>query len=465
LVFGLLGSAVRHLADRTFFAYFRSEIQNCDPMNNIKIDLEHIFGFIPEESLNSLQPEIDHHYASLWQKTGAGNDFLGWMDLPSAFDKDLFRRMEEDAARLRENSEIFVVIGIGGSYLGARAVIEALGHQFYDLMENRKYPYIIYAGHNLGEDYHAELLELLDKKDYSLAVISKSGTTTEPAIAFRILKNHLEKKYGKAEARKRIIAVTDKARGALKTLSDSEGYPTYVVPDDVGGRYSVLTPVGLLPIAMAGFDIRKLVEGAAEMESYSRQAKTIADNPVMTYAAARNALYRKGKTIEILVNYLPNLYYLTEWWKQLYGESEGKQGKGIFPAGAGFTTDLHSMGQYIQDGMRNIFETVLSVENSSKTLVIPRIKDDSDSLNYLAGKRIGYVNRMAEKGTLMAHVDGGVPNIRVSVPEINEYNLGQLIYFFELACGLSGYMLGVNPFDQPGVEAYKKNMFALLGKK
>ncbi len=395
----------------------------------------------------------------------AGKDFLGWTDLPSHFDHELFTRMEEDAARLRENSEIFVVIGIGGSYLGARAVIEALGHQFYDLLEEKEYPYVVYAGHQLSEDYMAELLEILDRKDYSLAVISKSGTTTEPAIAFRILKNHLEKKYGREGARKRIIAITDKQKGALKGLADHEGYPSYVVPDDIGGRYSVLTPVGLFPIAVAGFDIRKIVEGAADMEAFARGSKTITENPVMAYAAARNALYRSGKTTEIMVNYLPNLHYFTEWWKQLYGESEGKEGKGLFPAGVGFTTDLHSMGQYIQEGMRIFFETVISVENSRHQLTIPTTGDDADGLNYLAGKHIGYVNHMAELGTVMAHVDGGVPNIRIQVPEISEYTLGQLIYFFELSCGLSGYMLGVNPFDQPGVEAYKKNMFALLGKK
>jgi glucose-6-phosphate isomerase len=433
-------------------------------MNQINIDLINIKKFVSEEEIQKLQKEIDLHYPSLFNKTGKGNDFLGWVDLPSQFDKELFKKIEDDAARLRENSELFVVIGIGGSYLGARAVIEALGHQFYDLLEEKKHPYIIYAGHQLSEDYMAELLEILDKKDYSLAVISKSGTTTEPAIAFRLLKNHLEKKYGKEGARQRIIAITDKQKGALKGLADREGYPTYIVPDDVGGRYSVLTPVGLLPIAMAGFDIRKIVRGAADMEAFCRDSKTIAENPVMAYVAARNALYRSGKQVEILVNYLPSLFYLTEWWKQLYGESEGKEGKGIFPAGVGFTTDLHSMGQYIQDGLRIIFETVLSVENSKHTVTIPMAGDDADGLNYLAGKRIGYVNHMAEKGTLMAHVDGDVPNIRIIVHEINEYVLGQLIYFFELACGLSGYLLGVNPFDQPGVEAYKKNMFALLGK-
>jgi glucose-6-phosphate isomerase len=433
-------------------------------MNQIKIDLSNLKNFIPDEAIQNLQKEIDQHYPTLFNKTGKGNDFLGWVDLPSKFDQSLFEKIEKDVARLKDNSAIFVVIGIGGSYLGARAIIEALGHQFYDILDQQNYPYIIYAGHNLSEDYTAELLEVLNNKDYSMAVISKSGTTTEPAIAFRILKDHIEKKYGKEGAKQRIIAITDKERGALKNLATREGYPTYVVPDDVGGRYSVLTPVGLLPIAMAGFDVRELIRGAADMEAYCRSVRTIADNPVMAYVAARNALYRNGKEIDILVNYLPNLFYLTEWWKQLYGESEGKEGKGIFPAGVGFTTDLHSMGQYIQEGPRIIFETVISVEKSKRDVTIPLAADDADGLNYLAGKRIGYVNHMAEKGTSMAHVDGGVPNIRIIIPEINEYILGQLIYFFELACGLSGYLLGVNPFNQPGVEAYKKNMFALLGK-
>lgn len=433
-------------------------------MNNIKIDLTNIKKFVTEEKIQSLQKEIDQHYPTLWNKTGRGNDFLGWVDLPSHFDNDLFTMIEKDAKRLRENSEIFVVIGIGGSYLGARAVIEALGHQFYDLLDKKNYPYIVYAGNQLSADYMAELLEILEHKHYSLVVISKSGTTTEPAIAFRILKNHLEKKYGTEGAKKRIIAITDRQKGALKSLADKEGYPSYVVPDDVGGRYSVLTPVGLLPIAVAGFDIRKLVQGAADMEAFARLHKTIDDNPILAYAAARNALYRAGKTVEILVNYLPNLAFLTEWWKQLFGESEGKEGKGLFPAGVCFTTDLHSMGQYIQEGNRIMFETVISVEKSHHKLTVPSANDDADGLNYLAGKEILYVNHMAERGTLLAHVDGGVPNIRIQVPEINEYYLGAMIYFFELACGLSGYILGVNPFDQPGVEAYKKNMFALLGK-
>ena len=323
---------------------------------------------------------------------------------------------------------------------------------------------IVYAGQNIGEDYLAERLEILDQKDYALTIISKSGTTTEPAIAFRILKNHIEKKYGKKEAASRIVAITDKSRGALKKLATDEGYPTYVVPDDVGGRYSVLTPVGLLPIAVAGFDIRKLIQGAKDMQQLNLQTSSMEKNPIALYAATRNALYKKGKLVEILVNYQPNLYYFTEWWKQLYGESEGKEGKGIFPAGVNFTSDLHSMGQYIQEGQRILFETVLSVEKPNKKIAIPAVENDLDGLNYIAGKRLHEVNHMAELGTTLAHVEGGVPNIEIKIPEISEYYLGQLIYFFEMACAISGYLIKVNPFDQPGVEAYKTNMFALLGK-
>jgi glucose-6-phosphate isomerase len=357
-----------------------------------------------------------------------------------------------------------VVIGIGGSYLGARAVIDALNHPFHSLLPNRKHPVILYAGENLDEDYHQGLLEVLDHYDYSVAVISKSGTTTEPAVAFRLVKSHLIKKYGPKGAAGRIIAVTDAKRGALKKMADQEGYSTYVIPDDVGGRFSVLTPVGLLPIAVAGFDIVKLVNGAGKMMETCLSSPDFEKNPAMRYAAIRNALYRSGKAIEILVNYLPNLYYMTEWWKQLYGESEGKEHKGIFPAGAGFTTDLHSMGQYIQDGARILFETVLSVESSWTELRVPELPEDPDGLNFLAGKKLSEINHMAELGTLLAHVDGGVPNIRIILQKLDEEILGQLIYFFEFACALSGYLLGVNPFDQPGVEAYKKNMFALTGK-
>lgn len=432
-------------------------------MQEIKLSIDYLKDFISPEEIYSFQEEMNDHLRSLLEKTGQGKEFLGWVDLPEELDEPFLGQLKECATRLAGQSEAIVVTGIGGSYLGARAVIDALNHQFATLLPGKD-PLVLYAGHNIGEDYLSELLEVLDKKDYSVIVISKSGTTTEPAIAFRILKNHLEEKYGRKAAVKRITAITDKEKGALKELSVKEGYQTFIVPDDVGGRYSVLTPVGLLPIACAGFDIDKLVAGARDMRKLILEEKNIKANPAMLYAAARNSLYRKGKTTEIMVSYLPNLYYITEWWKQLYGESEGKENKGIFPAGVNFTTDLHSMGQYIQEGLRNIFETVISVERTKNQLQIPKDKDNADKLNYLAGKNIDDVNKMAELGTLIAHVDGGVPNIRINIPEVNEYFLGQLIYFFEMGCALSGYTLAVNPFDQPGVEAYKKNMFALLGK-
>ncbi len=431
---------------------------------DIKVNIQRTLGFVTSQEIQSYQHEIDRHYYSILKKTGKGNDFLGWVDLPNEIEETLIRSIEQLAEKIRKKAEIFVVIGIGGSYLGARAVIEALSHNFQYLKKESKNPLIVYAGQNISEDYLADLLEILDHKDYALAVISKSGTTTEPAIAFRILKNHLEKKYGKKEACERIIAITDKAKGALKKLATDEGYPTFIVPDDVGGRYSVLTPVGLLPIAIAGFDIRKLIKGARDMQELNLQTSSIDKNPMTLYAATRNALYKKGKLIEILVNYQPNLFYLTEWWKQLYGESEGKEGKGIFPAGVNFTSDLHSMGQYIQEGQRILFETVLSVEKPEKNLAVPTDKNDLDGLNYIAGKKLHEVNNMAELGTSLAHVEGGVPNIQIQIPQVNAYYIGQLIYFFEMACALSGYILNVNPFDQPGVEAYKKNMFALLGK-
>ncbi len=433
-------------------------------MINLNLNIDKVLDFVSYNEIKTFQPEIDKHFKTLFNKTGKGNDFLGWINLPSEIDENLIKDIESDAKKMRKIADVFVVIGIGGSYLGARAVIEALSHNFNNLLETGKNPLILFAGQNIGEDYLADLLDILDKKDYAITVISKSGTTTEPAIAFRIIKNHLEKKYGKQEAKNRIIAITDKEKGALKELSEKEGYKTYIVPDDVGGRYSVLTPVGLLPIAVAGFDIKKLITGAFEMQQLNEATSSMEKNPVALYAATRNALYNKGKTIEIMVNYQPTLFYLTEWWKQLYGESEGKENKGIFPAGVSFTTDLHSMGQYIQEGLRNIFETVLSVENSKRDLRIPVDKENLDKLNYLAGEKINYVNKMAETGTMLAHVSGGVPNIKITIPKINEENLGQLIYFFEMACAVSGYILGVNPFDQPGVEAYKKNMFALLGK-
>ena len=433
-------------------------------MINLNLNIDKVLDFVSFNEIESFQPEIDKHFKTLFNKTGKGKNFLGWINLPSEIDKNLIKDIESDAKKMREIADVFVVIGIGGSYLGARAVIEALSHNFNNLLETGKNPLILFAGQNIGEDYLADLLDILDKKDYAITVISKSGTTTEPAIAFRIIKNHLENKYGKQEAKNRIIAITDKEKGALKELSEKEGYKTYIVPDDVGGRYSVLTPVGLLPIAVAGFDIKKLITGAFEMLQLNEATSSMGKNPVALYAATRNALYNKGKTTEIMVNYQPALYYLTEWWKQLYGESEGKENKGIFPAGVSFTTDLHSMGQYIQEGLRNIFETVLSVKNSKRDLRIPEDKKNLDKLNYLAGEKINYVNKMAETGTMLAHVDGDVPNIRITIPKIDEENLGQLIYFFEMACAVSGYILGVNPFNQPGVEAYKKNMFALLGK-
>jgi glucose-6-phosphate isomerase len=426
----------------------------------MKIDISKAFSFSGQERMRQNEKELKLLHKVLVNGTGKGNDFLGWVKLPAEADPAILKRIKADAEKICAQSQLFVVIGIGGSYLGARAVIDCLSHPFLPLLPSRKGPVILYAGENLSEDYHAGLMEILDQYEYSVAVISKS----EPAIAFRIIKAHLEKKYGKKEATGRIFAVTDAHRGALKKLATEEGYSTYMIPDDVGGRYSVLTPVGLLPIAVAGFDIEKLIGGARRMMEQCLASADPEKNPAIRYAAIRNALYQSGKPVEILVNYLPNLYYLTEWWKQLFGESEGKEHKGIFPAGVGFTTDLHSLGQYIQDGTRLMFETILSVENPGKELRVPFLEDDADGLNYLAGKRLTEINSMAEMGTLLAHVDGGVPNIRISVPELNEENLGELLYFFEFACAMSAYLLGVNPFDQPGVEAYKKNMFALTGK-
>jgi Glucose-6-phosphate isomerase len=437
--------------------------KNNNNMSAIKLELTHLKSFLPYAILQSYKSAIASSFNTIYGKTGAGNDFLGWVDLPSSTGQKLVQDIKNTAEMLREISDVFVVIGIGGSYLGARAVIEALSNHFASFLGRK--PLVVYAGHNMSEDYMNDLLGMLDKKDYSMAVISKSGTTTEPAIAFRILKDHLEEKYGLEEARKRIIAITDKERGALKQLADHEGYKTYVVPDDVGGRFSVLTPVGLLPIAVAGIDIMALVDGAREMEQFCKKYPALEDNPVAQYAAARQMLYDNGKTTEILVSYEPRMSYFCEWWKQLYGESQGKDKKGIFPASVSFTTDLHSMGQYIQDGLRNLFETVISVETPDAELRVPKAENDLDQLNYIAGKRLSEVNHMAELGTIFAHVDGGVPNIRIIIPKIDARMLGQLIYFFEMACALSGYTLKVNPFDQPGVEAYKKNMFALLGKK
>jgi glucose-6-phosphate isomerase len=412
------------------------------------------------------QEEISKVYQQLTTKSGKGNDFLGWLDLPEETDEVLLNQIQSCANRLERQSEIVVVIGIGGSYLGARAVIEALQHSYkgFSPFSDNHAPYVTYAGNNISEDNLCELLEVLDHKDYSLIVISKSGTTTEPAIAFRILKKHCEDKYGKEWAKQRIVAITDKTRGALKQMADANGYETFVIPDDVGGRYSVLTPVGLLPIAVAGFDIRQLIAGARAMRHELLSQTNLNDNIAQQYALIRYLLYQSGKKIELMVAYNPKLAFFIEWYKQLFGESEGKEGKGIFPTGATFSTDLHSLGQYIQEGERHLFETVLSIQQSRFQVPIPEDAENLDKLNYLLGKSIQEINLTAEEGTRMAHVDGKVPNLRLIVPKVDENNLGQLIYFFEFSCALGGYLLDINPFDQPGVEAYKKNMFRLLGK-
>lgn len=430
----------------------------------INFDYKNTEGFIKSSEIEYMKPLVENAHNMLHQKQGPGNDFLGWLDLPVSYDREEFTRIKDAAERIRKNSDVFIVIGIGGSYLGARAAIEALAHSFYNMLpkEKRMGPQIYFAGNNISSTYLAELMELIEEKDVSINVISKSGTTTEPAIAFRILKDFMEKKYGKDEAKKRIFATTDRSKGALKTLADTEGYETFVIPDDVGGRFSVLTAVGLLPIVVAGIDIDQMMKGAES--GYMQYQKPFEENPSYIYAACRNILYRKMRTIEIMVNYEPSLHYITEWWKQLYGESEGKDGKGIFPAGVDFTTDLHSMGQYIQDGLRNIFETVLFVDKPRREIFINKDEKDLDKLNYISGKNLAFINRKAMEGTALAHHDGGVPSLVVNVPEMNPYYFGELVYFFEKACGISGYLLGVNPFDQPGVEAYKKNMFALLGK-
>ncbi|MBS1493713.1 MAG: glucose-6-phosphate isomerase [Bacteroidetes bacterium] len=431
----------------------------------VKVNVENCANFVSFNDVQSFFPAVAFANEALENKSGLGKDYLGWMTLPSEISEDLIDQIQFAAEKMAEKSEVIVVIGIGGSYLGARAVIDALSDNFHYLRKNRVTPVMVYAGNNIGEDYHYDLLKALDKYDYSVIVISKSGTTTEPAIAFRLLKNHLESKYSVPDARSRIIAITDKNKGALRKVATNEGYKTFVIPDDVGGRYSVLTPVGLMPIAAAGINIREIIKGAIEMENFLSAQKDLFANPANLYAATRNALYRKGQFIEILATYTPSMQYFIEWWKQLFGESEGKEHKGIYPAGVTLTTDLHSMGQLIQEGARNIFETVIKVGTSNSTLLIPESPDNADELNYLAGKKMSYVNEKAMEGTLMAHVDGGVPNIVVSIPELNPRYLGQLIYFFEKACAVSGYLLGVNPFNQPGVEAYKKNMFKLLGKK
>ena len=434
-------------------------------MKNIALNLNNVYGFVPKTKVDGFKQQAEKANLTLRSKTGKGNDFLGWVDLPGGIPEIELADLEKTIQKLQvKHLEVFVVIGIGGSYLGSKAVIDALSDSFAAIKGSFEAPLIVFAGQNISEDYLFELRDLLDAKDWACAVISKSGTTTEPALAFRLLKQDLEEKYGIDEARKRIVAITDAERGALKTLAKEEGYKTFVIPDDVGGRYSVLTPVGLLAIGMAGFDIRELVNGAKEMEKACAAEVPYEQNLACQYAAARNALYQSGKKIEILVNYNPKLHFFSEWWKQLYGESEGKEGKGIYPSSVDFSSDLHSMGQYIQEGERILFETVLSIEEVDNEVIVPEDEADLDGLNFLAGKRVDEVNKMAELGTMLAHVDGGVPNIRVSVPKLNEYYLGQLIYFFELACGISGYILDINPFDQPGVESYKKNMFALLNK-
>ncbi|MEG1846861.1 MAG: glucose-6-phosphate isomerase [Lachnospiraceae bacterium] len=421
--------------------------------------------FIGEHEVNLMKQPILQAKEELLAKTGAGNDFLGWIDLPVTYDKEEFARIKQSAEKIKKDSEVLLVIGIGGSYLGARAAIEFLRHGFYNMVskEIRKTPEIYFVGNSISSTYLKNLIDVVGDRDFSINMISKSGTTTEPAIAFRIFKEMAEKKYGKAEAAKRIYATTDKARGSLKGLATEEGYESFVVPDDIGGRYSVLTAVGLLPIAVSGADIDQLMEGAAAARQQAIQ-NPYEENDALQYAALRNILLRKGKGIEILANYEPSVHFVSEWWKQLYGESEGKDQKGIFPASVDLTTDLHSMGQFIQDGARNLFETVINIETSREEIKIEKEPVDLDGLNYLAGKTVDFVNKSAMNGTILAHTDGQVPNLMISVPEANEFYLGALFYFFEFACGVSGYLLGVNPFNQPGVESYKKNMFALLGK-
>lgn len=422
-------------------------------------------GFIRPEEVSMMEAAVAAARDTLISRSGAGNDFLGWIDLPVNYDKEEFARIKKAAEKIRRDSKVLLVIGIGGSYLGARAAIEFLRHSFYNSVSEgiRKTPEIYFAGNNISSTYMTHLMDVIGDRDFSINVISKSGTTTEPAIAFRIFKKLLIERYGREEAARRIYATTDKARGALHDLAVNEGYERFTVPDDVGGRFSVLTAVGLLPIAVSGADIDKLMEGAAAMRKACLE-NPYKDNASLIYAAVRNILLRKGKNIEILVNYEPSLHYVSEWWKQLYGESEGKDRKGIYPASVDFTTDLHSMGQYIQDGQRIIFETIINIEKSSSVLVLEAEEGDPDGLNYLTGKTVDEINKSAMKGTLIAHTDGNVPNLMVNVPGQNEFCLGELFYFFEFACGISGYLLGVNPFDQPGVESYKKNMFALLGK-
>ena len=434
-------------------------------MGTINFDYSNAIGFLNQHEIDSMQSYVDVAHKMVHEKTGLGNDFLGWVDLPNNYDKEEFARIKKCSEKIKSDSDVLLVIGIGGSYLGARAAIEMASHSFRNNLnkEDRKSPEIYYVGNNISSTYILDLLDVIKDKDVSINVISKSGTTTEPAIAFRIFKDFVEKKYGKEEASKRIYATTDAKKGALRVLADEEGYETFIIPDDVGGRFSVLTPVGLLPIACADLDIDAMMKGAQDA-CKNLAVSDLQSNHSYQYAVARNVLHRKGKDVELLVNYEPQLHYVGEWWKQLYGESEGKDNKGIFPAAVDFSTDLHSMGQYIQEGKRILFETVLNVQNSKRNITIEEADVDLDGLNYLAGKTVDFVNQKASQGTLLAHTDGQVPNLIVNIPQLDEYNFGYLVYFFEKACAISGYLLGVNPFDQPGVEAYKKNMFALLGK-
>ena len=432
-------------------------------MENLSVKMADSLENTYQKSLNEITAEVLSAREHLLKGDAAGNDFLGWVNLPEDYDKAEYARIKADVARLSAKSKVFVVIGIGGSYLGARMVIEALQSEFASMVRGSK-PYVVYAGHTLGEDYYSQLLTLLDHEDYSVAVISKSGTTTEPAVAFRIIKAHLENKYGKSEASQRIVAITDARKGALHDIAVKEGYPMYVIPDNVGGRFSVLTPVGLVPIAMAGFDTDRLMQGARDMRKICIEKNTLEENPALKYAAIRNVLYRSGIKVEMLVSSLPNLRYLAEWWKQLYGESEGKEHKGLLPHSLSITTDLHSMGQYVQDGERLMMETMIRVKEPATHVPVPTDEKNLDDINYLVNKSLTEINDCAMRGTIEAHLSGGVPVMEIGVERVDEYVLGQLIYFFEFACGVSGYTLGVNPFDQPGVEAYKKNMFRLLGK-
>lgn len=433
---------------------------------NISFDYSNAMFMVSDEDIAAMRPRVEEAKKTLLERTGEGNDFLGWIDLPVNYDRDEFKRIKEAAKKIQSDSDILIVIGIGGSYLGARAAIEALRHTFYNVIDKnmrKGTPEIYFCGNNISSTYLEHLLEVVGDRDFSINIISKSGTTTEPAIAFRIFKKLLVEKYGEREAARRIYATTDKKKGALKTLADAEGYETFVVPDDVGGRFSVLTAVGLLPIAVSGADIKQLMVGAAAARQNCIE-NVFEENNALQYAAIRNILREKGKTMEILANYTPSVHYIGEWWKQLFGESEGKDGKGIYPTACDFTTDLHSLGQFIQDGTKNHIETVINIGSPRRKIIMEKEDEDLDGLNYLAGRTIDFINKQAMNGTVLAHVDGEIPNLMVTLPFMNEFNLGELFYFFEFACGVSGYILGVNPFNQPGVESYKKNMFALLGK-